>query len=134
MPSLILQRQHTGAALAAVVPISTSTGSPLSVSQSRRAHASSSAAASFNRARTLAAASATTSRHVARRRFSSSSSSSGSGGDGKPEEQQQKQQERDIKQPSMDVEKDVATALRGVQELHRAGKYTEVSQGDDWSV
>ena len=112
--------------MAAVVPISTSTGSPLSVSQSCRAHASSSAAASFNRARTLAAVvpPATTPRHVARRGFGSSS---GSGGDGKPEQQQQ-QQERDIKQPSMDVEKDVATALRGVQELHRAGKYTEVSQ------
>lgn len=50
-------------------------------------------------------------------------SSSGKGGEGESSEPA----ERDIKQPSMDVEKDVAVALRGVQELHRAGKYKEVS-------
>jgi hypothetical protein len=66
------------------------------------------------------------------RGFSSSSSSSSSrhgrsgGGQQQQQEQQQEQEERDIKQPSMDVEKDVAVALRGVQELHRAGKYKEV--------
>lgn len=53
---------------------------------------------------------------------STGSSSFGKGGGGELEPA-----ERDIKQPSMDVEKDVAVALRGVQELHRAGKYKEVS-------
>ncbi len=55
-----------------------------------------------------------------------SSSSSGGGGGGQPG-QEGATEERDIRQPSMDVEKDVAMALRGVQELHRAGKYNEVS-------
>lgn len=63
--------------------------------------------------------------HDVPRRFSSSSTSSPSGGGGGGREQEQ-EQERDIRQPSMDVEKEVAMALRGVQELHRAGKYKEV--------
>lgn len=62
------------------------------------------------------------------RSLSSSSSRSGTGSSGGQEQEQAQAQgqERDIRQPSMDVEKDVATALRGVQEMHRAGKYQEV--------
>ena len=44
--------------------------------------------------------------------------------------------ERDIRHPSMETEKDVAGALRGVQELYRAGQYQEALEASlamrDW--